>query len=465
MGRRNYIVTLVMLLALVGTAAPAFADEGAAPPSTATTETAPPDDGNPGEGEGTDPAEPVKTPPNPVKRYNVKKRIVFPVVGQTYFYSGFGGCRDNCTREHHGIDIMTWEWKGLPVVAATAGTVTAVTYDEGNAGCSVRIKDRYRWETRYFHLNNDVPGTDEVGHPCPAPGIEVGVEVEAGQLIGYIGDSGNAENTPAHLHFELRMPNGHPVDPYKSLKAAERVTFEWLPNDFSVATRLIAQAAKPGDATTTIVVTTQESDQLMSSEFESMWLDAPVIAVDLDNPQPALDEIHRLASRAIVLMSNLDIRWLRNQLAESTLVVDLVPLPRFETESVQFVPDATQMPVVAPNPRDRFATVVAGLTPKIWRSRQEAFHQFTLEHRSIVLDSPQYAERNLGLRSSSSPGKYADRSLIWWWTGDGWIGTPPDGTAPEPGYAYVTERMASQGTFAFLGSLAETNEMPIWKSK
>ena len=53
------------------------------------------------------------------------------------------------------------------------------------------------------------------------PGITVGARVEAGQVIGYSGDSGNAEGNHPHLHFELRDPSDVPVDPYPSLLAAE----------------------------------------------------------------------------------------------------------------------------------------------------------------------------------------------------------------------------------------------------
>ena len=54
-----------------------------------------------------------------------------------------------------------------------------------------------------------------------APGLKLGDEVTAGQIIGYMGDSGNAENSVAHLHFEIRDPWGRAVPSFWSLRAAE----------------------------------------------------------------------------------------------------------------------------------------------------------------------------------------------------------------------------------------------------
>ncbi|MDA2978156.1 MAG: M23 family metallopeptidase [Actinomycetota bacterium] len=361
---------------------------------------------------------------------------------------------------------MSYGWKALPVVAAHDGVVTKVTYDEGNAGCSVRIRGRDRWETRYYHLNNDIPGTDEIGFPCPAAGIEVGSSVSAGQLIGYVGDSGNAETTPPHVHFELRMPNGHPVDPYKSLRNAKQVTYEWLPSDFSVATLAIAERFDPDPASVTLVVTTDEAQELMSSEYRTMRLDAPIVAVDPQNPVPALAEISRIGSQAVVILSDVDVRWLEDLLIGNVALVETQSIPKLETQRVPSVPEALEeWEAREPNPTDVFATVIAGRIDKIWRSRVEPFEEFSAEHRSLVLVSESYGARYLGLRSTASPGRHADRDLLWWATGDGWIGTATIEEVPNRGYAYVTERLATPWTLAFLGSLAETPQVPRWKAK
>ncbi len=170
------------------------------------------------------------------------------------------------------------------MVAAHAGTISKVTYNEGNAGCSVRIRSRDRWETRYLHLNNDAPGTDEISHPCPAPGIEVGAKVEAGQLIGWVGDSGNSESTSPHLHFELRNRSGYPIDPYRSLRNSSKVVFEWLSPDASEASITLSKANQPDGAAITFVASLADAPKLEQSEVGPSVLQAPVIIIDPANP-------------------------------------------------------------------------------------------------------------------------------------------------------------------------------------
>lgn len=407
-------------------------------------------------------AEPTFTP---VKRYDIVRTLVFPVVGITKYSSSFGDCRDNCTREHFGIDISTYGWKGLPVVAAQSGTVTKVTYNEGNAGCSIRIRSRDRWETRYLHLNSDFPGTDEIGYPCVAPGIEVGTKVEAGQLISWIGDSGNSEDTVPHIHFELRSRSGYPIDPYKSLKRSRKVVYEWLPSDASAASIILSRANHADGAPVTFVVSSDDVGTLEQSEKSASILQAPVVVFDPESPQPALDEIARLDSGRIVIFSDEDVTWLTNRLMRGTRIVETAALPVKPNTPIMQSPDGLEMPVVEPNTPDKFPTIISGAIDRIWRSRKDEYATFTKEHRSLVLASARWANRGLGQKSWSSPGKYADRKLLWWTTGDGWIGTESLEDIPSPGFAYVTERRATPWTLAFLGSLAEAPPMPVWKDK
>lgn len=157
----------------------------------------------------------------PVSASALVRPIAFPVAGSANFQDDFADPRANGTREHLGIDIMAA--KMTPVVAATDGTVSYVVSPQASWGYSVSIRDAEGYQYRYLHLNNDTPGTDDgLGGEANAyaPGIRRGVRVVQGDILGYVGDSGNAEGTAPHLHFEIRTPDRTPVSPYESLVAA-----------------------------------------------------------------------------------------------------------------------------------------------------------------------------------------------------------------------------------------------------
>lgn len=144
--------------------------------------------------------------------------LTFPVDGPARLTDSFGDPRPG-GRRHQGLDIPAA--KGVPVVAAADGMVAWIR--DGERCCSLAIEHRDGWRTRYLHLNNDRPKSDDGRGRGILPGLIAGTTVKAGQRIGWIGDSGNAEERSAHLHFELRDPDGEAVDPYPRLKrAAER---------------------------------------------------------------------------------------------------------------------------------------------------------------------------------------------------------------------------------------------------
>jgi murein DD-endopeptidase MepM/ murein hydrolase activator NlpD len=154
---------------------------------------------------------------------DIVRELQFPVLLGAEFADTFGACRgESCERSHRGNDLFAPKLR--PLVAARSGTVTWLRTDAaGTAGNGVGITDADGWRYLYLHVNDDSPGSDDGANPATwrfGPGIELGAEVEAGQLIGYLGDSGNAESTPPHLHFELRTPYGFDIDPFPSLVAA-----------------------------------------------------------------------------------------------------------------------------------------------------------------------------------------------------------------------------------------------------
>jgi len=159
----------------------------------------------------------------------------FPVVGQDnvdFAYTDtFGACRGTgCSRGHDGVDIGTYGIKGVPVVAAADGVVRYVNWSSNPENlnpdrcCTIGLEHADGWETWYIHLNNDTVGTDDGDAWGIAPGIVPGAAVRAGQLIGWAGDSGNAEGTYPHLHWEVHAPGGIVENPTPHADSATRIS-------------------------------------------------------------------------------------------------------------------------------------------------------------------------------------------------------------------------------------------------
>jgi len=182
--------------------------------------------------------------------------MVFPVIGPATFSNDYKAPRAN-GGPHHAIDIIAGKRRKL--VSAVNGTITHVSYPEPSWGYSITITDSDGYRYRYIHINNDNPGTDDGkggGMNAYAMDVKVGNKVIRGQHIGYVGDSGNAENTVPHLHFEMFNPSGDVTNPYLSLRAAKRIGkpvtpvkqgYELLPYDQFSGGAEIAAANFDGD--------------------------------------------------------------------------------------------------------------------------------------------------------------------------------------------------------------------------
>lgn len=133
--------------------------------------------------------------------------IKFPVKGKNSkaIASFFGDPRDGGSRDHHGVDIFAA--RHTPVLAPSNSSVTRV--GEGDIGGRyVWLYDSKRSMYLYFaHLE-----TREV---------ERGDKISAGQLIGTVGNTGNARSTPPHLHFGIYR-NG-PIDPFHFIAETDTV--------------------------------------------------------------------------------------------------------------------------------------------------------------------------------------------------------------------------------------------------
>ncbi len=124
--------------------------------------------------------------------------LFFPVVGtdSRAIRSYFGDSRDGGKRSHRGVDIFAP--KRTPVVAAAEGMVTRV-YERGLGGKVVWLSDGRGHRLYYAHLDTQL--------------VRPNTRVHVGDTLGLIGNTGNAINTPSHLHFSV-YTSGGAVDPF-----------------------------------------------------------------------------------------------------------------------------------------------------------------------------------------------------------------------------------------------------------
>jgi hypothetical protein len=174
-------------------------------------------------------------------------RIVFPVVGKAQYTDDFGAPRPQ--GPHQGVDILAA--KRTPAVATEAGTVKFWTTSAA-AGCMLYLYGKSGTTYLYIHLNNDLTKGNDNRGKCVAgtsyaPGLKNGAKVQAGQHIGYVGDSGDANGGPTHLHFEVHPHDGKAVDPFSYLNSGLHLLFAARPGKaFTLALRGTVAATPTG---------------------------------------------------------------------------------------------------------------------------------------------------------------------------------------------------------------------------
>lgn len=395
-------------------------------------------------------------PPAPVVR-----PIVFPVVGPARYSDGFLACRDGCERLHQGVDITTGGWKGIPVVAAGDGTVRWARTGGELAGCGLIIEHEDGWTTRYAHLNLDEPGTDVEGPHCFPPGIVEGSDVAAGTLVGWIGDSGNAETTTPHLHFEIRDPDGVAIDPFPSLGAADHIDFR-LVADQSF-TEIAGLLWSPGVASAFVV---DSRDVTAFAAMQNDVIESATLIIDADDPSRAHAALRALAPDRLVVFTNDPAPSYLDDLRPFADIVAVMP--------VEAIPHATDVPEVptgddtpadagltepgvnhAPPDRPTTVTIVVG---RAWTVR----HIEDATGTTITVSATNRGPSDVGIDGAVYPPPDASRDGLWWLTPDGWRLTESVEEAPEQGFAYVPEHLITDPNVAFAQSLGAAPHMPVW---
>ena len=138
--------------------------------------------------------------------------LMMPVQGITidHLKSGFDQSRGGGFRVHHALDILAP--RGTPVLAAVPGTIKKL-FVSGAGGITIYEFDRPEQKCYYYaHLDRY------------ANFLHEGQVVEQGDVIGYVGTTGNAPANTPHLHFAIMVLTptkewwkGEPIDPYPLL--------------------------------------------------------------------------------------------------------------------------------------------------------------------------------------------------------------------------------------------------------
>jgi len=124
---------------------------------------------------------------------------VCPVAGTTVFVNDWGAPRSG-GRTHQGTDLLAA--MGTPLVAVVAGTIDRDVDDLGGVGVWLHGDDGVGYY--YAHLSKwegDAPR-----------------RVTRGEVVGYVGDTGNARGGPPHLHFGVRTATGEMVNPFPTVR-------------------------------------------------------------------------------------------------------------------------------------------------------------------------------------------------------------------------------------------------------
>lgn len=164
--------------------------------------------GTPAPGEGSLPRRPVGVRANtPATQFGNLQGYLFPILGRHSYTNDWGAPRASTGIPHQGNDLFADE--GTPIVAITDGVLDRVGWNS-IGGYRFWLFDQYGNSFYHAHLS------------AFSPIAQDGARVRRGDVIGFVGHTGDAQFTPPHLHFEVHPNNGDPTNPFPFLNGWKR---------------------------------------------------------------------------------------------------------------------------------------------------------------------------------------------------------------------------------------------------
>lgn len=257
---------------------------------------------------------------NKIDTLGTEAVLIMPIpilfgVTQPQLGKNFGDPRSG-GRTHEGLDIMAPQ--GTPIVSPTKAVVTS-TGNEGNAGIYVYTANPGGETFRYMHLSSI------------AQNITSGSVLEPGDLIGFVGNTGNAIGGAPHLHFEIRKDGA--TDPYP------RLTREFtLEERIASTAKFLAQV--PNAQEVALFLVTQYRPVFESARLKNIALPPAITAImgtAITSPSNTSSPTTKYQfSRSLSIgMSGDDVQKLQKFLNQSGFVVATtgVGSPGYETKT------------------------------------------------------------------------------------------------------------------------------------
>jgi murein DD-endopeptidase MepM/ murein hydrolase activator NlpD len=138
-------------------------------------------------------------------------KYFFPLAQPCYYVDTFGAAREGGARKHEGTDLFAD--KGTPIFSVCSGKVERLGWNRlGGERVGVRGEDG----NYYYYAHLDTINKD----------LSLGAVIKPGDLLGTMGNTGDALTTPDHLHFGIELLNGEWLNPYSFLKVWEYHKFK-----------------------------------------------------------------------------------------------------------------------------------------------------------------------------------------------------------------------------------------------